>query len=176
MDNVKILDCTLRDGGYYNNWDFSSNFAKEYIKTLSKTSVNYIEIGFRKPVSNIGSGPTGLKKIGNFLNTKESLISKFNFPKNKIIGVMIDLSDYIGKDSLKNLKKNFKDSKSSKIKLVRIACNFEDKKNLAGVVRYLKNNNYKVGTNLMKFTILSNKQIYSFFSRSQTSSFWAKVN
>ena len=23
MNKIKILDCTLRDGGYYNNWDFS---------------------------------------------------------------------------------------------------------------------------------------------------------
>ena len=44
MDNVKILDCTLRDGGYYKNWDFSTNFAKNYLKVLSKTSVNIIEI------------------------------------------------------------------------------------------------------------------------------------
>ena len=21
-NKIKILDCTLRDGGYYNNWDF----------------------------------------------------------------------------------------------------------------------------------------------------------
>ena len=23
-NELKILDCTLRDGGYYNNWDFSN--------------------------------------------------------------------------------------------------------------------------------------------------------
>ena len=22
-DNLTLVDCTLRDGGYYNNWDFS---------------------------------------------------------------------------------------------------------------------------------------------------------
>ena len=57
MHNVKILDCTLRDGGYYNNWDFSTNLSKNYLNVLSKTSVDVIEIGFRKPISNIGSGP-----------------------------------------------------------------------------------------------------------------------
>ena len=25
MQNIKLLDCTLRDGGYYNRWDFSEN-------------------------------------------------------------------------------------------------------------------------------------------------------
>ena len=28
--NVKILDCTLRDGGYYNNWDFSFDLVGAY--------------------------------------------------------------------------------------------------------------------------------------------------
>ncbi len=27
-DNIKILDCTLRDGGYYNNWDFKKKTSK----------------------------------------------------------------------------------------------------------------------------------------------------
>ena len=36
MHNVKILDCTLRDGGYYNNWDFSTNLSKNYLKTCNK--------------------------------------------------------------------------------------------------------------------------------------------
>ena len=61
LRKINLLDCTLRDGGYYNNWDFSTNFAKNYLKVLSKTSVNIIEIGFRKPINNIGSGPSGYR-------------------------------------------------------------------------------------------------------------------
>ena len=26
MKNLTILDCTLRDGGYYNDWNFSKDF------------------------------------------------------------------------------------------------------------------------------------------------------
>ena len=169
MDNVKILDCTLRDGGYYNNWDFSKKFANRYLNVISKTSVNTIEIGFRKPINNIGAGPSGLKKIGNFLDTKETLVSKLFIPKQKTIAVMIDLSDYIGKDSYKNLRNNFKNSKRSRVKFVRIACNVEDKYRLPKVVKYLKKQKYIVGANLMKFTILSNNEIYSFFKVAQKS-------
>ena len=50
MSNFKVLDCTIRDGGYYNNWDFSNQFAKNYLNTLSKINIDYVEIGFRKPV------------------------------------------------------------------------------------------------------------------------------
>lgn len=36
MKEIKLLDCTLRDGGYYNNWEFSYDFVKEYLKSCSK--------------------------------------------------------------------------------------------------------------------------------------------
>ena len=32
MKNFKILDCTLRDGGYYTNWDFKPQLVDKYLK------------------------------------------------------------------------------------------------------------------------------------------------
>ena len=34
------IDCTLRDGGYYNNWDFSEEFVKKYLIALSIAKIN----------------------------------------------------------------------------------------------------------------------------------------
>ena len=162
MDNVKILDCTLRDGGYYNNWDFSTSLSKNYLNVLAKTSVDVIEIGFRKPISNIGPSSGSLKKIGKFLVSEDKYLKKIKIPKNKKISVMIDLSDYIGNEGFKKLKKNFINSKNSVVDIVRIACNFKDKNKIIKTVKYLKSKNYIICVNLMKFTILSNKQILSF--------------
>lgn len=44
---VKLLDCTLRDGGYYTNWNYSDQTIKEYFKYLNKLPVDYAEIGYR---------------------------------------------------------------------------------------------------------------------------------
>ncbi len=46
MRNIKILDCTLRDGGYINNWDFDYNTSKSIITNLVNAGIDYIEIGF----------------------------------------------------------------------------------------------------------------------------------
>ena len=46
--NFNVLDCTLRDGGYYNKWNFSNNFIRNYLTTQNKISSDIIEIGFRK--------------------------------------------------------------------------------------------------------------------------------
>lgn len=43
---VKILDCTLRDGGYVNNWDFGVSNIKSIISKLSKSNVEIVECGF----------------------------------------------------------------------------------------------------------------------------------
>ena len=47
MQNFKILDCTLRDGGYYTNWDFSRELVKEYIDAFNVLPVDYLELGYR---------------------------------------------------------------------------------------------------------------------------------
>ena len=40
---LNILDCTLRDGGYYNNWDFDLELGRKYLKLM-----NDIESGLLK--------------------------------------------------------------------------------------------------------------------------------
>lgn len=44
---VEILDCTLRDGGYYANWDFDKDLVRTYFESFNKLPVDYQEIGYR---------------------------------------------------------------------------------------------------------------------------------
>jgi 4-hydroxy 2-oxovalerate aldolase len=43
----KILDCTLRDGGYYTNWDFEKSLVTTYIDSMNKLPIDYLEVGYR---------------------------------------------------------------------------------------------------------------------------------
>ena len=43
---MKVLDCTLRDGGYINNWKFGDTVIDNIIRGISLTNVDYMEIGF----------------------------------------------------------------------------------------------------------------------------------
>lgn len=45
-NKVKILDCTLRDGGYVNDWDFGHSVITGTYKRLDEAGVDYIEVGF----------------------------------------------------------------------------------------------------------------------------------
>ncbi len=44
---IKILDCTLRDGGYYTNWDFDKSLVNQYIDATNDLPINYLEVGYR---------------------------------------------------------------------------------------------------------------------------------
>jgi len=47
---VKLLDCTLRDGGYVNEWNFGKEAIHNIKENLEKSGIEIIEIGFLKDV------------------------------------------------------------------------------------------------------------------------------
>ncbi len=46
MSNIKILDCTLRDGGYVNNWHFGRKAIETMLFNFSKSNTDIVECGF----------------------------------------------------------------------------------------------------------------------------------
>jgi len=41
------LDCTLRDGGYYNAWDFSQGLIDDYLLAMKAAQVDVVKLDFR---------------------------------------------------------------------------------------------------------------------------------
>ena len=87
MKKVKVVECTLRDGGYYNNWDFPKNLVNEYLATMSKVGIDYVEIGFRSFQSKDFKGPTWY--------TTESYLKSLTIPQNITPGVMVNVFELI---------------------------------------------------------------------------------
>jgi 4-hydroxy 2-oxovalerate aldolase len=46
MNKFRLLDCTLRDGGYINNWNFGYKTICNIIRKLIEAETDYIEVGF----------------------------------------------------------------------------------------------------------------------------------
>ena len=151
---TKILDCTLRDGGYYNKWFFNHNLVKSYLNLMDDLHVDYVEIGFRKKDIE--------KKFGDFFSIKDNQILEFTKNKKFKISIMIDLSDF--KKDLK-IKELFKKQKFTKIDLVRIASDYEDLHFLNKIIKQLHALGYRVAVNLMKATIYDADQIFKFFNQ-----------
>ena len=155
-NELKILDCTLRDGGYYNNWDFSNSLINKYLKSMSAAGVEYIELGFRSFENKTYRGACAY--------TKDDFIKTLTVPNNLKIGVMINASELISyktKNPIKNIKLLIKNKKNSKIHFVRIACHYEEVPKTIKVSNWLKKNGYKVGFNIMQIAEKSDLEIES---------------
>lgn len=46
MTNIRLLDCTLRDGGYCNNWTFGHNNIHKIVNGLLEANLDIIEVGY----------------------------------------------------------------------------------------------------------------------------------
>jgi 4-hydroxy 2-oxovalerate aldolase len=46
-EQIKVLDCTIRDGGLINNHYFTDEFVRAVYQALSKAGVDYMEMGYR---------------------------------------------------------------------------------------------------------------------------------
>ncbi len=48
MGNIYLLDCTMRDGGYINNWEFGYEAIRNIGRKLAKSGIEGFEVGFIK--------------------------------------------------------------------------------------------------------------------------------
>ena len=153
--NLKILDCTFRDGGYYNNWNFEDSLIVEYLNACSKAKIDIVEIGFRFKNKKKGYGPLAF--------TDEKYLQKINFPKNMLISVMINANEFIEDDDIemiKSIKDSFIPKKKSIISIVRVAINFNTYDKGKTIVKTLSQLGYKVGFNLMQSQNKKVNEIY----------------
>lgn len=157
MTNIKLLDCTLRDGGYYNNWEFKSDLVHDYLKAMSNAPIEYVEIGLRS-TKNIGfKGP--------YAFSTDTFLNELDIPESLKVGVMINASEFKafnGQDLEKKIRTLFLDSSFSRVDLVRIASHLEEFEHSLKISTVLKNMGYKVGLNIMQISEASNDQIVSF--------------
>lgn len=53
---TKILDCTIRDGGHLNGWDFDKECVRAVYSAAVKSGVDFFEIGYRNMCSDKAAG------------------------------------------------------------------------------------------------------------------------
>lgn len=141
---LQILDCTLRDGGYYNNWCFSRELVETYLDAMGKSGVDLVEIGFRNfPQDNF---------LGPYAYSTEPFLRTLTIPDSITLGVMIDAkavlnSGYAPEQAIDQL---FVPASESAVEMVRIAAHFSEAEHCQPIVQRLKQLGYIVGLNLMQ--------------------------
>lgn len=88
--NCKLLDCTLRDGGYYTDWDFTSDVVSAYITAMNELPIDYLEVGYRNNTSK--------KYLGKFGYTPVSVLKYLRSTCTKKLVVMLNEKSTVPSD------------------------------------------------------------------------------
>ncbi len=82
---INVLDCTLRDGGYINNWGFSQAQIIKIIRSLNQSNVDIIELGYLNDSVETNANST----LFNSLDSIDAVIDDSNSTAQAVL--MIDL-------------------------------------------------------------------------------------
>jgi 4-hydroxy 2-oxovalerate aldolase len=162
LRSATVLDCTLRDGGYCNNWEFSDEIAERLLLRLSKAGITNIEVGFRSYRNNELLGPAAF--------STDKHLDALSKPSDAKLWVMTNASDLVGPQSRKKIDKLFALQSDSPVNGVRIATTINDLEAIKETVSALNNKGYRVAVNLMQAGSLTLEDIDVF------AAFGAKTN
>ena len=146
---MNILDCTLRDGGYYTDWHFDNELVRRLVKTLSNSEVDVIELGYKSPI-----------KGGPYRKCNDGFISSvINFDVfHSKLSFMIDAKDYINQPEL--LEDIIKPS--GIFQICRVAMKKSEIFDSLELIERIQDLGYEVMCNLMQTSILEGANIKYF--------------
>jgi 4-hydroxy 2-oxovalerate aldolase len=112
--NTKILDCTIRDGGLVNNWDFSVEFVQDLYASLSAAGVEYMEIGYKNSPKLLKGGDAGPWRFLDESFLREVIPQKTHTKLSALVDIgRVDEQDILPREQ-------------SLLDLIRVACYIQD--------------------------------------------------
>ena len=146
---MKLLDCTLRDGGYYTNWSFEDDFVRRFVKSLDKAGVDIIEMGYKSPL-----------KGGKYRKCNDSFIKDIVGNCKTDLAFMIDAKDFInGEVDIELLRDIIKPSSESPFTYCRLAITPQQINEALTMIELLDKLGYKVIVNVMRVSLLNDLDI-----------------
>lgn len=99
MRTIKLMDCTLRDGGYINNWEFGYDAICGICNKIAEAGIEFIEVGFMRNCT--------YQKNRSIFPDNDSFASVINPKKENTSYIgMIDMNDPIPLEKLSYRKEN----------------------------------------------------------------------
>jgi 4-hydroxy 2-oxovalerate aldolase len=153
--NVLILDCTLRDGGYYNDWDYSFDLVKRYADAMAAAKIDIVELGFRTLQSTQYFGATAY--------TTDAFIERLAIPQSLQLAVMLNAKELVNAaDQRTAIRSTFARRANSQVSMVRIAANRNEVATLGPAIEELRELGYEVALNLMQISEIALEHITAF--------------
>ena len=145
---IKLLDCTIRDGGLINNWQFSDEFVRKVFEALVKSGVDYMEIGYKSSDKYFSRDENGkwkfcydedIKKIIDGVDTEMKLSAMADIGR-------IDYEDIPPKSE-------------SVLSMIRVACYAKQVDKAISLTQHCQDKGYETTINLMAVSKVSERDL-----------------
>ena len=147
--DIKVMDCTLRDGGLVNDFRFSDEFVKDLYNANIKAGIDYMEFGYKasKEVFNV-------EDFGPWKFCDEDSIRKIVGDNNSDMKISV-MSD-VGRTDYKN---DIIDRKDSVIDMIRTACYIHQIPTAIEMIEDAKNKGYETTANIMAVSKVNDEDL-----------------
>ncbi|PIQ86260.1 MAG: nucleoid-structuring protein H-NS [Candidatus Omnitrophica bacterium CG11_big_fil_rev_8_21_14_0_20_43_6] len=137
-EKIKVLDCTVRDGGLMNNHNFDLRFVREVYKALSEAGIDYMEIGYKNSKRLFNTKEYGKWKFCNDQDIRDVIEGIKSQTK---ISVMVDVDRVDVEDVLPK--------KDSPVDMIRVATYVKDVDKAIYLVNHFADKGYETTVNIM---------------------------
>lgn len=146
MGKIKLLDCTLRDGGYVNDWEFGHDNLVSIFERVVEANVDIIEVGFLDDRREFDIN----RSIMPNTDCVEKIYGKLNRKNAMVVGMI----DY-GTCSLDNIS----ECKDSYLDGIRVIFKKHLREDAMQFCKALKDKGYKVFSQLVSVTSYSDEEM-----------------
>lgn len=137
-EKIKVIDCTIRDGGLMNNHQFDHRFVRAVYQAVSEAGIDYMEIGYKNSRRLFSDKEYGIWK---FCDDEDIKKVTQGLKSNTKISVMADV-DRVDLDDIKP-------KKDSPVSMVRVATYVKDVDKAIYLVNHFADKGYETAVNIM---------------------------
>ncbi|MBN2979921.1 MULTISPECIES: aldolase catalytic domain-containing protein [Cohnella] len=147
-DHCQIVDCTIRDGGLVNNWDFSVEFVQDLYNSLNEAGVEYMEIGYKNSPKLL----KGAENAGPWRFLDDDFLRKvIPEKKNTKLSALVDVGRVDENDVLPRSE--------SLLDLIRVACYARDTAKAIELATLFHNRGYETTINIMALSNVMDNEL-----------------
>ncbi len=136
-EKIKVLDCTIRDGGLINNHHFERRFVRAVYKAVSLSGVDYMEIGYKNSRKFLSS------EFGEWKFSDDDVIKEVTdgIESDTKLSVMVD----VGRVDIEEVKP----CSESPVDMIRVATYVKDIDKAIFLVNNFADKGYETTVNVM---------------------------
>ncbi|MNZ89812.1 4-hydroxy-2-oxovalerate aldolase [compost metagenome] len=152
INQSKIVDCTIRDGGLVNNWDFSVEFVQKLYAGLNEAGVDYMEIGYKNSPKLL----KGADEAGPWRFLNDDFLKKVIPQKGTTkLSALVDIGRVDENDILPRSE--------SLLDLIRVACYIKDVDKALQLVQVFHDRGYETTLNIMALSNVMENELTEAF-------------